>query len=344
VTVHVDPEAGFGLLVDKPAGASSHDVVDFVRYALGARKVGHAGTLDPFATGLLVVLVQGATKAAPFLSGHDKVYETTIVLGAATDTADATGREVARAPVSAAVLEEAPQAAGALVGTHAWPPPAFAAVKVEGRRAHELARAGRAPDLPPRPMTVHRLEVLRVVPSPPRIQISVAVSAGTYVRSLAVALGEALGVPAHVAALRRTAAGHLGLDDARVLGDLRVEPRGRDRRGKPRVRVRPAGYEAADRATVGAFVARHAVPLDALLGFPVALLDGVRFRRLREGQVVRAILRGTFKAGQRVLARLGADPAPRGAIVAAVEPPLAPAAQEPTQVSLRPVRVLDPGA
>jgi tRNA pseudouridine55 synthase len=199
------------LILDKPKGPTSHDLVDRVRRALGTRRVGHTGTLDPFATGLLGVCVGRATRLARFLDG-DKEYEAVARFGFATDTDDATGvplgppRDV---PPGAAALAAALRA---LTGEILQRPPAFSAKHVEGRRMHELARAGKAPELPPVPVRVERLELLAMDGA--RARFRVLCSPGTYVRALARDLGAALGCGAHLEELRRTRSGPLDLGRA----------------------------------------------------------------------------------------------------------------------------------
>lgn len=227
-----DPTLHGVLLVDKPAGPTSHDVVAWVRWVLGVSRVGHAGTLDPAATGLLVVGVGAATKLAPYLTGQDKRYRACFVLGASTTTADAEGDVVESAACPADLEARVPAALAALADVRALPPPAFSAIHVDGQRAHVLARAGQAPALEERPMSVLALEPGPVRRRGDRVEVEaeLLVSKGTYVRSLAEALGRSLGVPAHLGALHRTHSGALGLDHPRALTGLvaervRLEPR-----------------------------------------------------------------------------------------------------------------------
>lgn len=198
-------------LIAKPAGVTSHDVVDIVRRALGTRKVGHAGTLDPMATGLLLVGVGRATRLLRFLSDLSKTYEGTLRLGIETDTLDADGREVRRREVTCSA-EDVASTAARLVGERMQVPPAYSAVSVGGRRSHEAARAGEAVDAPPRAITVFSFEVVEV--AVPDVGFVTTVSSGTYVRSLAAELGEWLGCGAHLTRLVRTSIGPFHLDDA----------------------------------------------------------------------------------------------------------------------------------
>jgi len=199
--------------VDKPAGPTSHDVVARVRRALGIRAAGHTGTLDPFATGLLVVLLGRATRLARFLEDRDKTYRATARLGVTTDTEDASGSETGRVEPDAWPDEIAVrETMAAMTGPQQQVPPAFSAKRVAGRRSYQLARAGRPVTLAAVPVTVSRFECLNW--RPPLLEFRAVVSAGTYIRSLARDLGERLGLGAHLVALRREAIGPLGVDRA----------------------------------------------------------------------------------------------------------------------------------
>ena len=219
------------LVVDKPGGMTSHDVVARVRRLLGTRRVGHAGTLDPMATGVLVVLVGESTKLGPYLTADDKGYLAEVAFGRATDTLDAEGATTTTAAVPVWLGEEIAQsraptdsprvtaALAAELGRTEQVPPAFSAIHVDGRRSYDRARAGEVVELPPRPVLVRRLAVAEMEGNPadraePRIQLEVDVAKGYYVRSLARDLGERLGVPAHLTALRRTRSGAFQLAEA----------------------------------------------------------------------------------------------------------------------------------
>ena len=230
------------LVVDKPRGPTSHDVVGRVRRALGEKRVGHAGTLDPMATGVLVVLVGEATKLAPFLTAEDKRYTARVTLGAATDTLDAEGQVVAAGELPAelgaelrALARDAEAAPEGLVKAALREeetrteqvPPAFSAIHVDGERSHELARAGKEVALAPRVVGVRALRLVAAhtgatdasasaAPSMdlPSLEIDVWVSKGYYVRSFARDLGARLGVPAHLSGLRRTQSGAFRVEDA----------------------------------------------------------------------------------------------------------------------------------
>jgi tRNA pseudouridine55 synthase len=205
--------------VDKPAGPSSHDVVARVRRVYRTRAVGHAGTLDPFATGLLVVLLGRATRLARFVERQAKGYLAEAVLGVVTDTDDATGRPFGgRAPPEWPPVEGVRAALEAFVGTHAQRPPAYSAKHVGGQRSHALARRGEAVPLQPVPVTVHAAELVGW--EPPLLVFRAEVSAGTYLRALARDLGERLGTGAHLRALRREWIGPLHVREAVPLDRL----------------------------------------------------------------------------------------------------------------------------
>ncbi|WP_369052914.1 tRNA pseudouridine(55) synthase TruB [Kineococcus terrestris] len=223
------PDVGDGILVvDKPAGWTSHDVVGRCRRLLRTRRVGHAGTLDPAATGVLVLGVNRGTKFLTHLVAHDKAYTATVRLGAATVTDDAEG-EVLGEPVDATGLapEVLAAAVAALTGPIAQRPSAVSAVKVDGRRSYARVRGGEEVELPPRPVVVARFDVLARRDAAPFVDLDVAVevSSGTYVRALARDLGAALGVGGHLTALRRTRSGPFELSTARTLEEVEREPR-----------------------------------------------------------------------------------------------------------------------
>ncbi len=198
---------GFGL-VDKPAGPTSHDVVLTARRVLGSRDIGHAGTLDPPATGLLVLAVGRATTLLQFMD-FDKSYRAVLRLGSETDTLDATGK-VLKTGAVACTPDEAAAAVRALAGPRLQRPPMVSAVKVGGKRLHELARAGKEVERPERRVIVSRVEVVKV--ALPDIEFDVDVSSGTYVRVLASDVGTALGCGAHLLSLRRTRVGPFRVD------------------------------------------------------------------------------------------------------------------------------------
>lgn len=196
----------------KPAGPTSHDVVDMVRRALGEPRIGHLGTLDPFAKGLLVLVVGRATRLAPFAAEWPKSYEGVIRLGVTTDTDDLTGQVVATAPWTGITPAQLADVVTRFRGGYAQTPPVYSAVKVQGERAYRRARRGEAVALEPRPVDIRELEIVEA--AVPDLQFRATVSAGTYLRSLARDIGAALGCGAHLAALRRTSVGPLTLEDA----------------------------------------------------------------------------------------------------------------------------------
>jgi tRNA pseudouridine55 synthase len=225
VTRGGSPGPGGLVVVDKPPGLTSHDVVARLRRLAGTRRVGHAGTLDPMATGVLVVGIERATKLLTYLVGAGKEYLATVRLGVSTVTDDAEGEVTARRPatVTPADLDAA---IAALTGDILQVPSAVSAIKVDGQRAYARVRAGQSVELAARPVRVSRFEVLARREGSdeglPVVDLDVAVtcSSGTYVRALARDLGERLGVGGHLTALRRTRVGPYGLDVARTLDQL----------------------------------------------------------------------------------------------------------------------------
>jgi tRNA pseudouridine55 synthase len=207
------------LVVDKPIGMTSHDVVQAIRTGTNIRRAGHTGTLDPRASGVLVVLVGPAVRLSEFISAADKRYQAILRLGGTTDTYDADGRftQQANAPVDVteARFEEVLKQ---FIGEIEQTPPPFSAVKVHGRRAYDMAREGEEVDLAPRKINVYHLEVLEW--APPEVVIDVHCSSGTYVRSLANDMGKELGCGAYLVGLRRTKSGRFSLRDATPLRKL----------------------------------------------------------------------------------------------------------------------------
>jgi tRNA pseudouridine(55) synthase len=210
------------LLVDKPGGMTSHDVVARARRALSVRKVGHAGTLDPMATGLLLLGVGSATRLLGYLGGHDKTYEATVRLGQATVTDDREGEVLTTASAGSLDDDAVRTALAAQTGPLRQVPSSVSAVKVAGRRSYDRVRAGEAVELEPRSVTVHRLAVHRIDrPTPDLVDVDVTVecTAGTYIRAIARDAGAALGVGGHLTALRRTASGPFRVADAAPVED-----------------------------------------------------------------------------------------------------------------------------
>ena len=248
------------ILVDKDQGWSSSDVVAKLRRLLGARKVGHCGTLDPMATGLLVICVNSATKLADLLSRHDKDYLATIELGRRTDTDDAEGRIIAQADPTNISLEGVEKVLRSFVGRQSQIPPGYSAIKVDGVRSYRRARKGETFALKPREVIFHKLELLDW--QPPDFEVSIRCSAGTYIRALARDVGETLGVGAHLSHLRRIRSGQFGIDRARTIDDIE----------RICVDGSPAGLLMNC--------------LDVLVDLPMLSLPASLFVRLTQGQIV----------------------------------------------------------
>lgn len=256
------------LLIDKPAGMTSHDVVARVRRLTRIRQIGHAGTLDPMATGLLVLCIGHAVRLSEYLLGKDKAYTGRIKLGERTSTDDAEG-EIVERHESRITPEDLARVTPAFLGDILQAPPQYSAIQVQGRRAYKLARRGEKIDLPPRPVTIYELALTPAADQPPspfvhEIELRVTCSAGAYIRALARDIGEMLGCGAHLAALRRVRSGSFTLADALTLEQL----------------------EQAARA--GA-LAQHLLPADrAVQDMPRCDLDDEAARRLQMGQFVKA--------------------------------------------------------
>lgn len=296
-----DVAAGF-LVVDKPAGPTSHDVVDAARRWLGTRRVGHLGTLDPLATGVLPLAVGEATKLVPFVAGGRKRYEAQIALGAETDTLDADGSITRRfegpLPAEAAVRASLAEFVGELLQV----PPMYSALKRRGVPLHALARRGAEVEREARPVTVHSLELVSYVP--PALEIALECSAGTYVRVLASDLGRRLGCLAHVRRLRRTASGPFGLGQARA-------------------------YPVLERAAAEGRIGELLLPPLHVLEYPRLRLDAGEAKRVVHGGELRleSSPPGAGRPGDR-LAALDAD----GRLLAVLE--------VAHDGALRPIRVL----
>jgi tRNA pseudouridine55 synthase len=213
------------VVVDKPAGVTSHDVVGRIRRLAGTRRVGHAGTLDPMATGVLVIGVDRATRLLGHLALTTKAYDATIRLGVSTMTDDADGDVTASSSTDAVMDEDIEAGIRALTGDIEQVPSAVSAVKVAGRRSYARVRAGESVTLAARPVTVHRFDLrsIRRVGDVIDLDVSVVCSAGTYIRSLARDLGARLAVGGHLTRLRRTRAGHYTVDDAHTLDELATQ-------------------------------------------------------------------------------------------------------------------------
>lgn len=260
-------EADGLLLVDKPSGPTSHDVVQRARRTLGTRRIGHTGTLDPFASGLLVLCVGDATRLAEYFHLPPKAYRATLRLGRETSTHDRTGEPVRDSDAWRDVGEgELREVLRAHTGRIRQRPPAFSAKRVRGRRAHELAREGGRPELSPVSVTVHALDLEGF--EPPDVRVAVTASTGTYVRSLARDVGRRLGCGAHLVELRRTAIGPFRVD--RALPEERfTEAAGSD----PGAAAGEDGWWRS--------------PGDALPWLPIRRLNDDEARRVRHGARIR---------------------------------------------------------
>jgi tRNA pseudouridine55 synthase len=213
----VTSESGL-VVVDKPGSMTSHDVVSRVRRLAGTRKVGHAGTLDPMATGVLVLGLNRATRLLGHLTLTDKRYDATVRLGGTTTTDDADGDLVSSSPTDHLSEDDVRSALSSLVGEIDQVPSSVSAVKVDGRRAYARVRAGEEVELSARRVTIHAIDVVSL--DLPDVKVAVHCSSGTYVRAIARDLGAALGVGGHLTALRRTAVGPFTLADARTIDEL----------------------------------------------------------------------------------------------------------------------------
>ncbi len=248
------------LNVDKPPGMTSHDVVDEIRRLAGQRKVGHAGTLDPMATGVLLVCLGPATRVAEYLMQGRKRYRATIVLGTTTDTYDADGSIVSRGGSSDFSLSEIEAALARFVGRIDQVPPMYSAIKREGRPLYELARQGKTVERAPRPVEIDAIDLLNW--TAPTLSIEVACSPGTYIRSLAHDLGQQLGGGAYLDTLARLSSGRFALEDATSLDRL------------------AEAFEHGQEA-------RYLLPLDeAFLDWPAAIVGAEAARRIVQGQAV----------------------------------------------------------
>lgn len=304
------------VVVDKPEGLTSHDVVSAARRLLGEKRIGHTGTLDPLATGVLPLVCGRATRLVRFLSASDKEYEATIRFGITTDTYDITGEETSRtgtAPRREALLH----ALDSLTGEYLQMPPAYSAKKVGGRRAYDFARKAEAVELTAVPVRVSRVE-LRAFEGE-SATVSLTCSAGFYVRAFAFSLGEMTGTGACLAALRRTRSGEFRLDGAVSLDDL-----GRDDPSTP------LGAGPSTRIGAGQ-LASWLIPMEQLLpAVPAIYLTGEGLIRVSHGRQVEASdLRDTAPQGAGAWVRL-LDPG--GALVALATPGDAPGSLHPSVV------------
>ncbi|HEU5127410.1 MAG TPA: tRNA pseudouridine(55) synthase TruB [Glycomyces sp.] len=269
------PQPGI-IVVDKPQGITSHGVVSRMRRICGTRKIGHGGTLDPMATGVLIVAVGKATKLLTYVSGLDKSYRATVRLGQATVTDDAEGDVTATADASAVTDAAVREALAAQVGEIDQVPSAVSAVKIDGKRAYKRVREGETVELKARRVTIAAIEIERIERGEfLDVDIDVSCSSGTYVRAIARDLGEALGVGGHLTALRRTRVGGFGLDAAATLDELadRAEhgrPLGALPMGGAAARLMPT--RTATEAEAKALSYGKAIPAAAIAG-RYAVLD-----------------------------------------------------------------------
>jgi len=217
-TNDAEPPLGFAV-VDKESGWTSHDVVARGRKVFGTRKVGHSGTLDPGATGVLLLGVGRATRLLRFLTALTKTYTATVVLGTETSTLDDSGDITATHDMSGVTDDEIRDAAAGFVGSIEQVPPMVSAIKIDGKRLHQLAREGVEVERAPRPVTIHSLGVDSIDLAESTFSMTVSCSSGTYIRSLAADIGAALGGGAHLRDLRRTAIGSFTVDEARPIDD-----------------------------------------------------------------------------------------------------------------------------
>jgi tRNA pseudouridine55 synthase len=287
------------LVVDKPAGPTSHDIVDRVRRALGERRVGHTGTLDPFATGVLPLCLGKATRLARFLAEGEKVYRASVRLGFATTTDDRTGEPLGEPHPVALPRGAVEETLATLVGTFDQVSPAFSAKRVGGRRLYEFARRGEAAPRQSARVTVHAIDLVAFAGE--RLEIDVRCSAGTYVRALARDLGERLGVGGHLTALRRTRSGRFDLAQAVPADDLtdaarRLVPLGALLPELPAVCI-PASSRRLVRD------GRDLGPDSVTEGFPRTAVERVRLVDEQGSLLALAVLRG-FGDGPSELPRL----------------------------------------
>ncbi|MDZ4769015.1 MAG: tRNA pseudouridine(55) synthase TruB [Chloroflexota bacterium] len=258
----------FGFLnLDKPLGMTSHDVVNRVRRIYATRQIGHAGTLDPLATGVLIVCVGAATRLSDTVMHQTKRYRALVQFGSATDTYDAEGAVTLRGDptVTAALTPDAVTTAlAAFSGDIMQVPPAYSAIKIDGRKLYDRARAGETVIAPPRAVTIHAIELIgweASDPAAPRATIEITCGAGTYIRSIAYDLGVVLETGAHLAGLIRTASGAFTLDNAVSLDALTADPH----------------------------PTRHVItPAAALIGFTSVILDSSAIASIRQGKAIAA--------------------------------------------------------
>jgi tRNA pseudouridine55 synthase len=275
------------LVVDKPVGLTSHDVVQIIRRGTGIRRAGHTGTLDPRASGVLVILIGPAVRLSEYVSASDKRYQATIRLGSSTDTFDDEGTVLQSASPDSITEEQFETALNGFIGEITQVPPPYSAVHVKGRRAYDMAREGEEVNLEPRTINVYSLDLLEW--APPEAVIDVFCSSGTYVRSLANDIGKTLGCGAHLVGLRRTKSGRFTLRDATPLRRLQ------------------------ESFTSGTWYKNLIPAAEALGEWPMVELDADQVELIRHGHRIPAepgsavLARGVSQQGDLV-ALLGLDP------------------------------------
>lgn len=274
------------LVVDKPAGITSHDVVAAVRAVTGEKKVGHTGTLDPFATGVLPLALGPATRLIQFLDESHKVYDATIALGARTDTGDPTGTVEVEAPVPELTEARIHEVLATFIGPRMQTPPAYSAVKKDGKPLYAYARKGETVEVPARPITIYGLELISFAPAEVRVRIDC--SRGTYARVLANEIAEDLGTVGHLSALARDRSGPFFIKDAidfHTLAALVAEDETQPwetvlmSRGRREERVKWKGRDAVS-AGLAPYLKR---PIDCLSHLPLADLDAATLLRVKAG-------------------------------------------------------------
>ncbi|MEE2828456.1 MAG: tRNA pseudouridine(55) synthase TruB [Myxococcota bacterium] len=291
------------LLVDKPVGLSSHEVCQRVKGRLRLGKVGHGGTLDPFATGLLPLLLNGATRLMPQLQGVDKVYEAVVRLGSRTDTMDPTGEVIAEGDPSGVAEEDVRAVLPRFLGEIEQTVPRYSAARVDGRRLYDYARAGEEVELPVKQVTIESIELLSFDRSDEGVDVSlrVACSAGTYVRALADEIGESLGCHAHLYTLRRTRTGSLSVDSGIELETIVEQSAAwREERQLAQEDGSVIPFVARDNAQRWSeFFGDSLVSVSRLLGgLPTLRLPDALARRVQSGQPLRKSELGQLDASQ----------------------------------------------
>ena len=304
------------LLVDKPRGMTSHDVCQKVRYALRLGKVGHGGTLDPFATGLLPLMLNGATRLMPFMQTQDKVYDAVVRLGIRTDTLDPDGEVVEETDASEVTDERIRSAVEGFLGKQTQTIPAYSAARVDGKHLYEYARAGEEVELPTKEIEVFAVNVSDITRAGTTVDVTLTVhcSVGTYVRALADDLGKALGVGGHLHSLRRTGAGALDIAPAVTLDAILDQATvWRDERIAAAEAGNPVRFEADRNASVWrTFLGESLRPVEELLGGApvlgiseemVSAVQGGAPLRVRDLTTLPRIAEVSFRPGDRVVLR-----------------------------------------